>query len=198
MPTRFNPRREAFPTRRSSSGRCGSRARGVRPLGRPWLAALGGGGARRSHAVWSECLYPAFTLYARSGAGACERVWRGKSLGLEEWGNLLTDCRVITRGFELRRAQSIHAACVLPDAPERRLLPPQFLAALVILAFEKSNASWLEAPPPGTLPPKPVAACVQELLETALVPLAARDDARSDRHAQGRRWRARGARGEAW
>ena len=75
----------------------------------------------------------------------------------------MTDCRVPTRGLEMRRLQRLHAACVPAGAPEPRLLPQHFARALVELSLLRANAEWLAgkaATMPGATPPRPLPGCL--------------------------------------
>ena len=75
----------------------------------------------------------------------------------------MTDCRVPTRGLEMRRLQRLHAACVPAGAPEPRLLPQQFARALVELSLLRANAEWLAgkaATTPCATPPRPLPGCL--------------------------------------
>ena len=83
--------------------------------------------------------------------------------GQDEWLLLMTDCRVPTRGLEMRRLQRLHAACVPAGAPEPRLLPQHFARALVELSLLRANAEWLAgkaATMPGATPPRPLPGCL--------------------------------------
>jgi len=75
----------------------------------------------------------------------------------------MTDCRVPTRGLEMRRLQRLHAACVPAGAPEPSLLPQHFARALVELSLLRANAEWLAgkaATMPGATPPRPLPGCL--------------------------------------
>ena len=115
------------------------------------------------HACWARALSPIFQHYCRSLPTSCVPPARGMSLGQDEWLLLMTDCRVPTRGLEMRRLQRLHAACVPPGAPEPRLLPQHFARALVELSLLRANAEWLAgkaATMPGATPPRPLPGCL--------------------------------------
>ena len=109
----------------------------------------------------------------RSG-DSCSSVARGKSLGADEWMELMHALKLGGKGFEksLRRC---HLSSVPPEhngALEGRLLPPHFLVALATLAFQRANSQYLEELKPGSKPAKPLPDCLVELLQLQLVPLA--------------------------
>ena len=125
------------------------------------------------HACWSRALLPIYQHYCRGLPTSCIPPARSMSLGPDEWLQLMTDCRVPTRGLELRRLQRLHAACVPAGAFEPRLLPQHFVRALVELALQRGNVEWLEgaaASAPGATPPRPLPDCLAWLLDEHVRP----------------------------
>ena len=131
------------------------------------------------HASFAPALLPIFLQYSRASKHSCALPSRGMSLGLEEWLVLMSDCKVPTRGFELRRLHKLHGACVPAGAPEPRLLPQHFLQALVALALQRANFGWLEtaaSKETGAASPQPLPGCLAWLLEEHILMHASRDD----------------------
>ena len=103
---------------------------------------------------------------------------RGRSMGMDEWMQLVADCKLAGKGFDLRALRKVHAHCVPHHHEgllEARLLLPHFVMALTLLSFQRSNAAWLEALPPGTKPPRPLPDCLVELMQMHVIPNAQRD-----------------------
>ncbi|KAL1507904.1 hypothetical protein AB1Y20_007510 [Prymnesium parvum] len=126
-----------------------------------------------------EVIYPVYLFYCRCKSDSCATVVRGRSLGIEEWLQFCSDCRLVTRNFDLPALRKLHGQCV-PNTPddgllEARLLLPDFMTALTMLSFKRNNASWLKALPPDTLPPRPLPGCLIEVLQSNVVPHARRD-----------------------
>ena len=90
--------------------------------------------------------------------------------------------QVPARGFELRKLHRLHGACVAPGAAEQTLRLPQFLTALVRLAYQRANHVWLEAPErpshaPGATPPRPLPGCLATLLDDHILKHGQRSEA---------------------
>ena len=140
-------------------------------------------------AAFADVLHPAFLCYCRckpapSPADTTTALERGKTLGLEEWMQFCADCKLASKGFDLRALRRAHSqsatraatrAATDSGVPEKRLTLPSFLRALVGVAFSRANVAWLEAPPPGSAVPWPLPDCLVEMLQHHVTPHAQRD-----------------------
>lgn len=128
--------------------------------------------------IFTDVVYPVYLYYSRCKPESAVTVERGRSLGMDEWMQLVSDCKLAGRGCDLRALRKVHGHCVPHNHEgvlEARLLLPQFMLALATVAFQRANAAWLEAPPPGSKAPRPLPDCLVELLQLNIVPHAQRD-----------------------